>query len=229
MRPLSCRCTHPDFSRAERLQRFASCFLSAAVSGDASIVKVEAAGDGGTTLTSAAEPDTRQRQTRSSYGITSVLLANGFFPRLRWPCASVAVRKNLSVPSPRASGGDDTLTGGRPQGLSSSPRKARRTRAWTGCWRTATITQQARYWRDAGFRALASGMTGTGLQVLRRLAGYTVRLKRCVRVGVAGLVSALAAGTAGLPLPFPSADGPGGLAADWVKALPCFRGLVATP
>ena len=91
------------------------------------------------------------------------------------------------------------------------------------------ITQQARYWRDAGFCTLASGMTGTGLQVLRRLAGHTVRLKRCVRAGVVGLVSALAAGAAGLLLPFPSADSPGGLAADWVKALPCFRGLAVTP
>ncbi len=44
------------FSIAVRLQRFASCFLSAAVSGGASIVKVEAAGGGATTLTSAAEP-----------------------------------------------------------------------------------------------------------------------------------------------------------------------------
>jgi hypothetical protein len=41
MRPRSRRCTHLDFSRAERLQRFASCFLSAAVPGDASIVNQE--------------------------------------------------------------------------------------------------------------------------------------------------------------------------------------------
>ena len=34
------------FSRADRLPRFASCFLSAAVPGGASIVKVEAAGGG---------------------------------------------------------------------------------------------------------------------------------------------------------------------------------------
>ena len=45
-----------DSSRADRLQGFASCFLSAAVPGGASIVKVEAAGGGGTTLTSAVEP-----------------------------------------------------------------------------------------------------------------------------------------------------------------------------
>jgi hypothetical protein len=43
--PLSCRCTHLDSSIAARLQRFASCFLIAAISGEASIFKVEARGD----------------------------------------------------------------------------------------------------------------------------------------------------------------------------------------
>src|SRR5437764_11220965 len=91
MRPLSCRCTHLVLSRAERLQRLASCFLSAAVSGDASIVQVEAAGGGGTTLTSAAEPYTRQRQTRSKNGITSV-------------CSPTVVRNCASlVPPPTGS------------------------------------------------------------------------------------------------------------------------------
>jgi len=55
-RPRTNRIRSRDLSRADRLQRFASCFLSAAVPGGASIVKVEAAGGGGTTLTSAAEP-----------------------------------------------------------------------------------------------------------------------------------------------------------------------------
>jgi hypothetical protein len=45
-----------DSSRADRLQGFASCFLSAAVPGGASLVKVEAAGGVGATLTSAAQP-----------------------------------------------------------------------------------------------------------------------------------------------------------------------------
>jgi hypothetical protein len=75
------------FFQSRKASKIRFVFPKRRSSGDASIVKVEAAGDGGTTLTSAAEPYTRQRQTRSHYAIASVLLVNGFFPLLRWSCA----------------------------------------------------------------------------------------------------------------------------------------------
>ena len=74
------------FFQSRKASKIRFVFPKRRSSGDASIVKVEAAGDGGTTLTSAAEPHTRQRQTRSHYGHASVLLANGFL-RLRPSCA----------------------------------------------------------------------------------------------------------------------------------------------
>ena len=60
----------------------------------------------------------------------------------------VAVRKHPVGAEGGERSGDDTLTGGRPQGLSSSPGE----RAERGHGQAALIcptTQQARYWRDA--------------------------------------------------------------------------------